>query len=373
MNGGQAVAQRRDLSRKLKRLTGASSRSSILFHHIDNEHCIQILSFVGGFIDAFGYIETKLFLSSITANIVTAASSIVAASSLVVVNVGIKAAVAACFVLAAAIGAFLAVRLRSSRDVSLSSPFMVSICLFAIEEVFLLGSMVIGVFFQKEIDRYSAEDEPHLTAVACVLAASMGFQAIAVAESITGAPGTTVITGNLITFGQYLSYAFGYWLAQNNICFLLPRSMHHLPERSALLVQNTKIWTLKWSVSAKPLVLFCIGCVLGALLAFHIGFWALVVPITLVGFILFEISAQFISLRMATIDAGESLEEQIEIVVDGGAADDDDDDDRSTCGSACSINVIAMHADGGGSFHSCEGEGDLSEEKEETRPLRHFV
>ena len=89
------MSSRHDLSRKLKRLTSASSRTSILFHHIDNEHAIQILSFVGGFIDSFGYIETRLFLSSITANIVTAASSIVAASTASFVDVGIKAAVAA--------------------------------------------------------------------------------------------------------------------------------------------------------------------------------------------------------------------------------------------------------------------------------------
>ena len=158
-----------------------------------------------GIIDSFGYIETRLFLSSITANIVTAASSIVAASTASFVDVGIKAAVAACFILAAAIGAFLALRLRSNSDPTLSSAFMVSICLFSIEVAFLLGSLLLGVFLQVEVDRMRTLGEPRLTAVACVLAASMGFQAIAVQESFINAPGTTVITGNLVTFGQYLS------------------------------------------------------------------------------------------------------------------------------------------------------------------------
>lgn len=329
------MVTRETLREKLGELTRAGTARRRVFAHVDAENAVQILTFVGGFVDSFGYYEFRLFLSSITGNIVLAASAI--AIPALEENVGTRAAVSAVFTIAAGIGAFLAVRLRACRDV-VSSPCFISVTLYTLEILMLVISLIFGLLFQlslpiKDVDE---QDRPIVTAIACLLAASMGFQAIAVKETIIDSPSTTVITSNLVTVSQNLSYALGYWLARHNICFLLPPHSRDLPERQALLVQNLKMWMLRLSVTAKPLILFTMGCVFGALLAVYVGFWALVVPIALVGFVVFEIGVQFVSERLARISEC-GIDDLSPRAFQNEAAQDEG---YNSCASSVSIDVI---------------------------------
>jgi len=51
--------------------------------HISNENIVQILSFIGGYIDAIGYMRLKTFVSSITGNVIIASTSVVTQQNVV--------------------------------------------------------------------------------------------------------------------------------------------------------------------------------------------------------------------------------------------------------------------------------------------------
>ena len=273
------------IEKKLRHLTRTST--SNLFFHIDNEHVIQILSFVGGFVDAYGYLNVKqLFTSSITGNIVVASAYIVADTG----GVGSRSLVSAVFTISAGLGAFLAVRLRASKG--WNHPCLVSIVLFALELLLLASVIIVGLYFRVPLMRINDQDHPLIMLIASLLASSMGIQLVAVKQSIRNAPSTTVMTTSLIDLAQYGAFALGYLLAYHRVWFLLPRRMHKLRDREIVLKQMYMVWSLKFSIVLKPLILFVVGALAGALLSLYVSFWALVVPCLLVGLIMFEIGQQ---------------------------------------------------------------------------------
>ena len=123
--------------------------ASKTFHFLDNNSAIYLLAFVGGFVDAAGYIKLdNLFTSSITGNIVVACLSIFHSYGVIC-----RALVTIAFALGGALGVAISVvmkhRAYRSRTIAAS--------LFAASCVVILLTFATGQSFSEQFHRFDLE------------------------------------------------------------------------------------------------------------------------------------------------------------------------------------------------------------------------
>ena len=146
-----------------------SAEVTSLLRHMQDASAINLLAFVGGFIDAAGYLKLYgLFTSSITGNVVISSTAVSQRTE----GVLSRASVTIAFVLAGFFATLLQLKLKSyyrwkQRNIS----FYIFIC----EAIFLITSLILGITLNTAIDAANNVDNIHVIVVGCSVRVSLSF------------------------------------------------------------------------------------------------------------------------------------------------------------------------------------------------------
>lgn len=265
-------------------LCGLSKRvESKTFHYFNDEEVIWILAFIGGFVDAAGYIKYNgLFTSSITGNLVVATASVYAPYGVVsrtLVSVGFM------------VGAFssVAVSLRL-KLASLWKHRSISMVLYSIELLVYVLIIILGMIYDEHINSDAPLSDWRLVLLASITGLSMGLHNGAAKETIANCPSTTVMTMTLVSVSGLWSQVVSYFSARYLYYRLHPKDMHRpTEEEMKKLTKHYEDSFLKFSVTIKPLIFFLIGGLLGTVIMYHATFWSFFVPIGCISIIIADI------------------------------------------------------------------------------------
>lgn len=239
-----------------------------LWAHLTDFQCAALLSFIGGYIDAVGFVALfGMFTASITGNVVVAMA--VVGSRTPYSGTATRLIIVATFVVCSAAGSLLNSVSRHRAGVTSRG---VARLLLSLEAALLASYWGAGVALAPHL---YADNAPAVQALAVLATAAAAFQNSCVREALSGFPPTTALTNTLAGFGSALGGAAAFSLAQCGALRLAPApgstlAAHAAKAREGLLVVSN------------PLVSFTLGALLGACLYSLIGFHCLCVPEALV-------------------------------------------------------------------------------------------
>ena len=274
-------------------MTTPSPRFFALLGDMDVVH---LLAFVGGFVDTAGYLRLLgVFTSSITGNLVVATASVASLRGVVC-----RSSVCVVFFASGGLAAAMSLRLRLAHGVSQREACAL---LFGLEIALIIASWALGIRYDSELLANVDIDYPVNVLIACLLGASMGFHNVAAKEAIANCPPTTVMTSTMINVAQNLSNTIEYGLAKRALLRLQPRAegaTRCLPCCTvALSAEQTKALTAKFDdaaakflSSAKPLVAFIVGCIIGAATVDKGSWHCLAIPVAAVCTIVGDVMLQ---------------------------------------------------------------------------------
>ena len=259
---------------------------SSIYKHIGDANGVLLLAFIGGFIDAAGYLRLQgVFTSSITGNLVVMAASVTNSYGALC-----RSMISLAFTLAAAVGCYVSLRLKLKNKMKLKP---LSIILFTLEIILLGVVWILGVIFDDNIIASKSLDDPYLILVACIMGASMGFQNIAVKETFPSFPATTVMTSTLVNLGANGASTFYYSLSNYLIHSTTTTTTTTTTEQN-----NDEIIKANKSKSAdfynkligniKPVAIFILGGIIGAVTIAHISFHCIFIPILILLFLILD-------------------------------------------------------------------------------------
>ena len=246
------------------------------FAYISDDVAILVLAFVGGYVDSAGYIKLRgLFTSSITGNLVAACSSMVLLED----GVLCRALTCIAFTGGAAVAQTCALRMKI---VYKNTPRIVSIFCFTLELIMFVATIILGQIYLDEIDNAISQDNWAVVLLGCIMGISMGFHSVAAKVTIATNPpvvATTVMTSTLVNVAQNASDTINYGMAMYSCPNLKNRD-----DTSDIEVYK-KAMTAKFYESlgkfittSKPLILFIIGAILGAVITEETDFVGIIIP-----------------------------------------------------------------------------------------------
>lgn len=246
------------------------------FAYISDDVAILVLAFVGGYVDSAGYIKLRgLFTSSITGNLVAAVSSMVLLED----GVLCRALTCIAFTGGAAVAQTCALRMKF---VYKNTPRIVSIFSFTLELIMFVATIILGQIYLDEIDNAISQDNWAVVLLGCIMGISMGFHSVAAKVTIATNPpvvATTVMTSTLVNVAQNASDTINYGMAMYSCPNLKNRD-----DTSDIEVYK-KAMTAKFYESlgkfittSKPLILFIIGAILGAVITEETDFVGIAIP-----------------------------------------------------------------------------------------------
>jgi uncharacterized membrane protein YoaK (UPF0700 family) len=147
----------------------------------------------------------------------------------------------------------------------------------------LVAAWIAGIHYDSDLLRLADIDGSANTLVACLLGASMGFQNVAAKEAVANCPPTTVMTSTLINVAQNLSNTVEYGLASRALFRLAPPgAAGAAPEHRAAMAAKFSDSRDKFVTTAKPLLSFIVGCLVGASSVHRITWHCLAIPVAVV-------------------------------------------------------------------------------------------
>lgn len=243
-----------------------------VFYYLHEDEAIRILAFVGGYVDAAGYVKFDgLFTSSVTGNLVAACASVyhtrrVLSRSVVCITFGV--------------GAFLAVAIAIKlRLVSEWKKRSVGSLLYFLEFIVLLVTMITGLIY----DDIIAEDTENwrLLLVSGLMGLSMGIHNAAGKDTIANCPSTTVMTMTIVQVASNAATTFMYRLAIDTLTTLYPtkaKPVDYDKKINALYIESIP----KLATAVRPLILFIIGALIGTVVTSSAAsYWGLCIPMAL--------------------------------------------------------------------------------------------
>ena len=283
---------------------------SALCAHFSNTDVIHLLAFIGGFVDAAGYIKIRgVFTSSITGNLVVACASVSSLNGVIC-----RSCVSIAFAAGAGVSAMLALKLRLSYRFSLR---YLALVLLSLEIFMLVISWAVGIRLDDAITNSLNLDEWPVVLLGCFLGAAMGFHNVAAKESITGCPPTTVMTSTLINVSSGLATTLGLIMASFGIIRLTPPNGPkgtYLPltksESKDLFLLSGEGF-LKTMPLIRPLLSFLVGAIIGAVTMKYGTFHCLAIPIFLLVVVECEIMYNIFSEKTET-GQGETISAEAE-------------------------------------------------------------
>ena len=245
-----------------------------LFAHLSDLRGGFLLCFVGGYVDAAGWLGLfGLFTGSITGNLVLAGSAVVEAAD----GVAPRVVVTAVFLAGGVAGGALAAELQA-RTPGLP-PRRLLLVLLALELASLGALWLAGQLLLPSLTSLAA---PNVAFVGSMAALAMGLQAAAVKECLPGYPSTTVLTTTLTVVGALVG---GVAHAAAGAAGLAPS---HLPPEARGGALAAKLGAL--GRASAPVAGFMLGVCLGAALQDLIDFHSTCVPVAVVLFLMLELA-----------------------------------------------------------------------------------
>jgi uncharacterized membrane protein YoaK (UPF0700 family) len=164
------------------------------FHHLSDAVAGRLLCFVGGIVDAGGYVLLKgLFAASVTGNIIKMIDS--------VTEPEFGAAALACtlaYGFGSSIARWIYNYLKTTKTFSNNNAAMV---LFMVEFILLLVATASGVCLRDRIDHAEYMNEWPVIVQACLIGIPMGVQVGTAITAFKGYPNSTGMTAAVYTVG----------------------------------------------------------------------------------------------------------------------------------------------------------------------------
>lgn len=245
-----------------------------LFYYLYEEEIVSILAFIGGYIDAAGYVKFDgLFTSSITGNLVAACASIyhtdrVASRAVVCITFGL--------------GTFTAVSMAMKLKMKYEwKPRDLTRLLFGMEVVLLFVTMVLGLVYDDAINGNYGNSDWQMIITSAFMGYAMGVHNAAAKEAIANCPATTVMTMTIVTVATNTATTFMYRLAKDGHNALYPVNRSKPADYDKNMVDKFDDALPKLTVSSRPMFLFVIGALFGGILATTTTFWCILIPLGL--------------------------------------------------------------------------------------------
>ena len=222
-----------------------------MWAHLSDYWALFLFCFVGGYIDAAGWLGLfGLFTGSITGNLVAAGAAVVFRAGVIP-----RLIISGVYVGGAALGGLLWSLLTRCSSLPPRRAMLGLLCL----ELASLGALwVSGALL---LPTLVSLDSPNVSFVGSMAALAMGVQAIAVKEGMPGSPSTNVMTTTLSNCGSLLGAAL----------------VAAVEDRAAA---RTKAAAL--AKTFMPICAFVCGVCLGAALQYYIDFHSTCVPVAIV-------------------------------------------------------------------------------------------
>jgi uncharacterized membrane protein YoaK (UPF0700 family) len=247
--------------------TSRRANPSKVFYWLQDEEVHNLYGFMGGFVDAAGYIKFHgLFTSSITGNLVAAMASVYSSYGILS-----RVMLAIGFCLGAVFASSIQLRLKLFKG--WSTRWLLIFTSLA-QIITTAVAILFGMLYDKYMNDGDALRTWRLIFVSTIISASMGIQNSAVKDNFSSAPSTTVVTMLLVTLSSQGAQALLYYLASLGLVDLnregQPRPDNYY--QSMVLKENET--TAKMIASARHLLSFLVGGVIGAVLIHNFTFWS---------------------------------------------------------------------------------------------------
>ena len=219
-----------------------------------------VLAFVGGFVDAAGYMKLYgLFTSSITGNLVVACTAGLKYGDGVFARLFVTGA----FSFAAFATTLLFLRLKYKLKMN---RWDIGIFLFSSEAIMLAVAAAIGIYLDHLSNGFPEQDSWHTILEGTLLAMSMGIHNAAAQDVIPSCPSTTVMTMTIVKMSM---------LAANTLEFFLAAKGLSVYDHLDPLVIQEKFTVArgKFFDHLEQILFFVVGAVAGAVLA--LVYWLL--------------------------------------------------------------------------------------------------
>lgn len=154
--------------------------------------------------------------------------------------------------------------------------------LFGWEVLSLLATMTVGLSIEYSHCTFTGLGSWQAILTGSMMAFSMGVHNAASQELITNCPSTTVMTMTIVKTSMYAANAFQYLLATKALSILYAKHELKPHNYDAVLQENYETNVTKFTEFGMHLCVFIAGAIIGAVLAKHISYWCIFMPIAVV-------------------------------------------------------------------------------------------
>lgn len=288
----------------------STSVKPTIFCQLTDKTAILILSFIGGYVDAFGYMNLEeIFTASITGNIVVASLSIVKDQHGMLARI----LTTALFFLGGLFITLILFQLRRCHQLKKHSLVIVAFCF---EILCLLLALIIGVMINYYGYNFNSIDSMQVIVMSSLLGFTMGIHNGATIEAIKDPPSTTVLTMTLVKLSISVANILEHYTAKNSYKLKLNQSHSNSDTLLACIIiddthltqinQNYDLAIEKTLTSIQPVVAFVIGAIVASGVNLKLTFPNLIIPIGLLILLIIDIYRS--KGNQSTDDNGDSTE-----------------------------------------------------------------
>ena len=257
-----------------------------IFCQLTDKTAILILAFIGGYVDAFGYMNLEeIFTASITGNIVVASLSIVKDQHGMLARI----LTTVLFFFGGLFITLLLFQLRRCNHHQLNKHSLVIVA-FCFEILCLLFALISGVVINYYGYNFDSIDSVQVIVMSSLLGFTMGIHNGATIEAIKDPPSTTVLTMTLVKLSISVANMLEHYVVKksyshnklnhsiaSDITVIADDDDPHLTQ----INQNYDLAFEKTITSIQPLIAFIIGAIVASGVNLKVTFPNLIIPIGL--------------------------------------------------------------------------------------------
>lgn len=254
-----------------------------LYFALHDDMAISIMAFIGGFVDAAGYIQLEgVFTSSITGNLVVACASIYNTYGVLC-----RALVTIFFFVGTCFATAISLRIKTVHQFSPSS---IALSLFGFEIAVVLIATIVGITYNDDIVSAASLSDFHTILMGSMLGFSMGVHNAVGKECIPNCPSLTVITMTIVTTAQTFTQSVTYMLAKYSLITFSPKPVESTDEAyKRSMIAKFDQSRDKLNAAGNPLISFLVGSLIGAVTMKNFNFYCLIVVLFFLSIIFVDI------------------------------------------------------------------------------------
>ncbi len=274
--------------RQISQSFSVEEHHNALFYCLSDHYATLVLCVVGGFMDTTGYIKLLgLFATSVTGNLIVAATSVYKPSHPAICRV----VVSTVFFAAAYVATYIAIRVRIVEGYSLRT---CTLTLIVFTILLIVSAMVTGLVLDEAIIAATSINEMPIMLVGSLMGASMGMHMATIKECMPHSPATAVMTMNVVVIALNAAVCNNYFLAKHNLARMVPKRQ---TRHNTYIEEKFAATSKKLFKSIQPLFAFICGALLGTVTTYRASFYSLIVPIGLLMAVATDIAAGMLSVH----------------------------------------------------------------------------